>query len=268
MATKGQLADKLFEHVNKAQNKIKIHRASCPVPPPMPAVPKGKRELVTEAFLRGKGIEIGALHRPLVVPHELNVRYVDRFSVDELRKHYPELSDQPLVSVDIIDDGETLASVEVASQDFIIANHFFEHCQDPIKTLNTLLSKLCPGGIIYMAIPNKDYTFDIKRPVTSYQHILTDHEQGPEHTKKAHFEEWTQLVVGISNSSEAAVHTQRLMDEDYSIHFHVWDQPALTALFFKLRRDGHIDADVELMLRNGEEIIVVLSKPASSIATS
>jgi len=261
---KSEFADKVFGRINRAQSKVEIRRKNKPVeqpPPPPPPAPKGLRELATEAFLRGEGIEIGALHRPLIVPPELKVRYVDRLSVDGLREHYPELEGQPLVPVDIVDDGETLDSIEAASQDFIVANHFFEHCQDPIKTLGTMFSKLRPGGVLYMAVPNKDYTFDLKRPVTPYQHILDDHENGPQKSRTAHFEEWTRLVAGIEDE-KAAAHTKKLMDEDYSIHFHVWDQPALTALFFKLRRDGILNYDVELLLRNGEEVIVVLRKPA------
>jgi predicted SAM-dependent methyltransferase len=261
---RSELADKVFDRINRAQTKVEVRRKNRAVPappPPPPPPPKGKRELATEAFLRGAGLEIGALHRPLIVPPELKVRYVDRLTVDELRQHYPELEGQPLVPVDIVEDGETLDSIESESQDFIVANHFFEHCQDPIRTLKTLFSKLRPGGVLYMAIPNKDYTFDLKRPVTPYQHILDDHEQGPERSKRAHFEEWTRLVAGIEDEEKAAAHTAKLLDEDYSIHYHVWDQPALTVLFFKLRRDGFLDYDVELMLRNGEEIIVVLRKP-------
>jgi predicted SAM-dependent methyltransferase len=268
---KSELADKVFNRINRAQSKVEIRRKTKPIeqltpPPPPPPAPKGKRELATEAFLKGEGIEIGALHRPLIVPLELKVRYVDRLTVDELRKHYPELDGQPLVPVDIVDNGETLGSIDEGSQDFIVANHFFEHCQDSIKTLGTFLSKLRPGGVVYMAIPNKDYTFDIKRPITPYQHILDDHEHGPEKSKQAHFDEWTRLVAGIENEEQAAKHTAKLIEEDYSIHFHAWDQPALTALFFKLRRDRVLDYDIELMLRNGEEIIVVLRKPDPSRA--
>src|SRR5262245_25377283 len=57
------------------------------------------RRAVAAAFLRGHGIEIGALHQPLMLPPGANVTYVDRMTTAELRGHYPELADLALVNV-------------------------------------------------------------------------------------------------------------------------------------------------------------------------
>ncbi len=38
----------------------------------------GERENITEKYIKGTGIEIGALHLPLAIPIESTVRYVDR----------------------------------------------------------------------------------------------------------------------------------------------------------------------------------------------
>ncbi|MFA5871108.1 MAG: hypothetical protein WC858_00125 [Parcubacteria group bacterium] len=84
--------------------------------------------MITNLYIKGKGIEIGALHNPLIVPESAKVKYVDRMTVFDLREHYSELSSLDLVIVDIICDGEKLEKIENDSQDFVIANHFFEHC--------------------------------------------------------------------------------------------------------------------------------------------
>ena len=89
--------------------------------------------MIAATFLRGTGIEIGALHEPLIVPRRVTVRYVDRMRSPQLRHQYPELSRADLVDVDIVDDGELLATIPDGSQDFVVANHFIEHCQDPIR---------------------------------------------------------------------------------------------------------------------------------------
>ncbi|NET62712.1 MAG: class I SAM-dependent methyltransferase [Symploca sp. SIO2E6] len=102
------------------------------------------RRQIAWHYLSGKGIEIGALHSPLEVPPHAQVHYVDRLSVAELRKQYPELAEHELVEVDIIDDGETLPSMADASVDFVIANHMIEHCQDPIGTIEHHLRVLKP----------------------------------------------------------------------------------------------------------------------------
>ena len=94
-----------------------------------------RRWRIARRFLRGSGLEIGALHRPLRVPSRARVRYVDRFDVAGLRRHYPELRAQKLVGVDVIDNGEELSSQADLSADFLIANHFIEHTEDPLGTL-------------------------------------------------------------------------------------------------------------------------------------
>ncbi len=86
----------------------------------------------------------------------------------DLLAHYPELIGQPLQAPDMIDDGETLSTIDSASQDFVIANHFLEHCENPIQTLRNFLRVLKDGGILYMAVPDKRFTFDVDRPVTTY----------------------------------------------------------------------------------------------------
>ena len=134
--------------------------------------PSFDRRSVADHYLKGKGIEIGALHNPLNVPDTIRVQYVDRMSVADLKKHYPELSDLPLVEVDILDDGEELTRIPSASQDFVIANHFIEHCQNPIKTIQSMLRVLKPTGILYLGIPDKRYTFDVHRPLTTIRPSL------------------------------------------------------------------------------------------------
>src|SRR6059036_2532729 len=89
-----------------------------------------RRKTIASTYLRGDGLEIGALHNPLKVPPAARVKYVDRMCVADLRREYPELSGKHLVDVDILDDGETLASIGDGTQDFVIANHFIEHCEN------------------------------------------------------------------------------------------------------------------------------------------
>jgi len=81
------------------------------------------REVIAKTYIRGDGIEIGALHYPTKVSRRARVRYVDRMSVPDLRKHYPELNLLKLVHVDIVDDGERLETIGDLTQDFVIANH-------------------------------------------------------------------------------------------------------------------------------------------------
>ena len=207
-------------------------------------------------YLHGDGLEIGALHNPLKVPRAAHVKYVDRISVDELRQHYPELRRQKLVDVDIIADGESLNTIPDASQDFVIANHFIEHCQNPLLAIKNILRVLKHRGILYLAVPDKRFTFDVDRPVTVLEHLLRDLREGPAWSRTAHFEEWVRYVIKVSKDDEVAPLVKQLTDMDYSIHFHCWTQREMFELLYHIQQE--MPFDIEMLLKNGEENIFVL----------
>jgi SAM-dependent methyltransferase len=217
------------------------------------------RRTIAARYLRGTGIEIGALHVPLPMPPSARVKYVDRMSEAELRQQYPELNDRRLVQVDIIDDGERLEHIPAASQDFVVANHLLEHCQNPIGAIRNMLRVLKAGGILYLCVPDKRYTFDIDRPVTPIEHLLRDDEEGPEWSRRQHFEEWVRLVRRVPEG-EVEEQTAHLMETDYSIHYHVWTQVELLKLISTLRDELRFGFEVELFLKREYEVVLVLRK--------
>lgn len=188
------------------------------------------RRYLAWRYLRGDGIEIGALHLPLPVSAAARVKYVDRMSVADLRKHYSELAALPLLEPDIVDNGEKLDKIPAASLDFIIANHFLEHCQDPVGTIERHLSRLKVGGFLYYAVPLKNFTFDSARTITPVEHMLADNADGGSATRRTHYHEWVTLVNKVNDPAEVERQVQELMRMDYSIHFHVWDQSSFLAL--------------------------------------
>lgn len=178
------------------------------------------------AYLHGSGIEIGALHHPLPLRGLpiTQIRYVDRLSLAQLRRHYPELSRHELVRVDVIDDGETLSTIADRSLDFIIANHFIEHARDPIGTIRNWLAKLKPGGLVYMAVPDMRRTFDSERPLTSLDHLIKDglaSETERSELDLMHFLEYARLVDKKAER-DIESHVQHLVQTGYSIHFHTF----------------------------------------------
>ena len=190
-------------------------------------------------------------------------------SSDDLRSEYAELAGWDLVEVDVIDDGERLATIAPESQDFIIANHFLEHTQDPIGTIETHLGKLKPGGVLFYAVPDKRYTFDFRRPVTPLEEMVADYEEGPERSRAGHYEEWCRLVFdaekgGNAENSGSEEWVQKAAREleaaDYSIHFHVWTQAEFLELLLACRERFDGAFDIEAAARQGIEYVVVLRK--------
>jgi predicted SAM-dependent methyltransferase len=220
--------------------------------------PSPRDELAIQ-FLRGRGIEIGALHLPLNVPPSVLVKYVDRMSVKDLRLQYPELNTLPLIEADILDNGEQLASFQDGSQDFVIACHLIEHTEDPIGTLKNWIRVIKDGGILYLAVPHRDFTFDKDRPLTTFEHLQQDHQNGPEWSRKGHFEEWAAKVNGLKGE-DARKRVIELMSMNYSIHFHVWNEVSFLQFLTTAIVVENLPVTLEAFKRNGHEFLVILQK--------
>jgi SAM-dependent methyltransferase len=219
----------------------------------------GVRRRLAAQYLTGVGVEIGALHIPLRVPSKASVQYVDRFQVEELRRHYPELDIYDLVAPDIIDDGETLSTVATGSMDFVIANHMIEHCEDPIGTLKNMLRVLKPGGVIYMAVPDCRFTFDRDREPTLLGHLLSDHAHGPAGSRRRHYKEWAEHV-SHAQGEEIPLRAAELEREAYSIHYHIFTPDNFLELLVHCRTELAMPLQVEAVERNDHEFIVILSR--------
>lgn len=231
-------------------------------PAPAPPIYFDARRELAARFLFGEGLEIGPLHLPLAMPPQAKPRYVDRMKEDDLRREYPELATWDLTPVDVVDDGEKLATIAEESQDFIVANHFLEHCENPIRTIETHLGKLRPGGVLFYAVPDKRYTFDFRREVTPIEHMIADYEEGPERSRAEHYDEWSRLVEAKEGESEeeSLARARVLEAKVYSIHMHVWTQAEFLRLILACRERFGDAFDLEASARQGIEYMVVLRK--------
>jgi len=174
--------------------------------------------------LRGSGIEIGALSRPLQTHPGMKVRYVDRQGLAGLRAEYHELHLFPFTAPDIVDDAHTLGTLPDASEDFVIAAHLLEHMRDPIGALESWCRVVRPGGLVYLILPDKRATFDRFRERTTLEHMIDDHRQPSQARDAEHFLDF--VVRVLDKQGQAALdEAKRLEEIDYSIHFHVF-QPA------------------------------------------
>jgi len=199
------------------------------------------------------------LNSPFLVSPAVSVTYVDRLNTDELCHHYPELNPSDLVPVDLVDDGEQLSAVQSASQDFVIACHFLEHCQDPIGAINAWLRILREGGVVLLVVPDKRFTFDRNRPITRLPHHLRDALEGPSVSRSQHYLEWVQCIEG--STGEAAIQrAAQLETTSYSIHFHVWDFAALQTLLEHCTSSPNTPATLLRTVRNRSENLAIIRK--------
>jgi len=190
-------------------------------------------------YLRGEGIEIGALYRPQRVPPAARLRYVDHATAEELRQIYPE--HDWVQAPDVVDEGERLSKFADESLDFVIANHMLEHVEDPVEALNHFLRVLRPGGIVFITLPDARQTFDARRERTTVEHILRDHREGPETSRRAHYEEWARIIDCVPED-RVAERADQLAAEGARHHFHVWELGTFLELLLALGLPADIEA--------------------------
>lgn len=216
-----------------------------------------KREMLARLYIAGSGIEFGALHCPLEVPCGTLVRYADRHADAALHRAFPGVAG--IRPVDFVTDLEAMAGIDDASQDFVIANHVLEHVEDPLRALRSMARVLRPGGIAYLALPDKRFTFDKERRITSLDHLVRDHAEGPDGSLLEHYEEWVRCVDGF-RGAQYDTRIALMMRQRSNIHFHVWDYPAMLELFSYVARQSDIGLDVEVSMLNGIEVVWVLAR--------
>lgn len=128
-------------------------------------------------FSATETLEIGPLYRPFALKAEGPVIYVDHADTESLRKKYqgdPNFDVADIVEVDAVWGGQTLREClgQDRKVDLVIASHVIEHVPDLITWLQELKSVLRSAGEIRLVIPDKRYTFDYLRPLTTLADVL------------------------------------------------------------------------------------------------
>lgn len=222
---------------------------------------QNRNSLIREVIVSGTGLEIGALHNPTPLNEEVRVLYVDYLPLDGLQDRYREIPGTIIKMPDIVDDGETLTKVDRTDLDFIIANHFIEHCQNPILAIRNMLSKLRPGGFLVLAVPDKRFTFDAGREITDFEHLSRDYEQGPEWSHRGHYEDFARATHQL-NGRTVEEQFEHYYNSVADIHFHVWDHGAFFDFVHMLNQRYSFPIECMVYVRNGFENLCIAQKLA------
>lgn len=151
----------------------------------VPHSPRQERFWNLQDFSRGRGLEIGPLHRPTLVAGEAQVQYADLYTAEHFRKYYqdhPQITTETIPEIDfvLLKDGVAQRLIDAtgssAPYDWIIASHVIEHVPDVIDWLAQAAEITVDHGALILAVPDRRFTFDLHRPTTSVGQFLQAHE--------------------------------------------------------------------------------------------
>ena len=177
-------------------------------------------------LLAGHGVEVGALHQPAPVPRTCRISYADVMSKAEAMVRFPEIPPHKIVDVDyIVDiDQRGLSDFADESQDFIVFNHVIEHVANPVHAVKELFRVVRPGGMVVISAPDKNYTYDRKRPLTPFAHLLAEYQQGVADVTDDHYLDFIRAVEPrLLGGSEALLQQEVNNLRNRREHAHVWD---------------------------------------------
>ena len=187
------------------------------------------RHRLARKYLRGSGVEFGALNAPLDVPDDVTVAYADIPDNED----YIALATQQygrVTTPTIFADIETMDGIADSSLDFVVANQVLEHVENPLRALRTISRVLRAEGIAFISLPDKRFSFDRKRVNTTLAHFIKDYEQGADWSREEHYKDWVHLAEGLAGPALQERVAQMLATRA-NIHFHVWDHDSMAEFF-------------------------------------
>ena len=94
--------------------------------------------------------------------------------------------------------------------------------ENVFKTIQNHLRVIKKGGILYYAVPDKRFTFDKNRKLTTYEHLKAEYLYGSENYRYEHFLDFVTNVQNVKEEKEASKVAKKLSEEGLDTHFHVW----------------------------------------------
>ena len=126
-----------------------------------------------------------------------------------------------------ISEASELENVKNNSYDFLLSCHSLEHIANPLKALKRWSEVLKTSGTIVLVLPDKNHTFDINRPYTTFEHLLQDYQNNVSETDSTHFEEVIKLhESGKDPNPQIPGEFTKRVESNYairSVHHHVFN---------------------------------------------
>ncbi|MDP9634550.1 UNVERIFIED_ORG: hypothetical protein J2W85_006637 [Ensifer adhaerens] len=221
----------------------------------------GARSIVSEAFISGKGIEVGGGDRPFPVLDSVEVSYGDIRDSAQLQEHFGNGN----VVRDGTIDAETFESIEEESQDFIISAHVIEHLKNPFGSIIEGIKRLKVGGTYLIVVPDMRFTFDKGRPPSTFEHLLDDLETGGEPTLLEAYIDHVRYIHPLFGEpieeDQQEAEAKSLLKKNMDTHVHCWTRQSFRSHLERLLKEFPVSIAFDTSIEN--EAIFVLRKLAS-----
>jgi SAM-dependent methyltransferase len=200
---------------------------------------KDKRNLIKHAvhFKNKEGIEIGGSSNFFKLKSPFPI-YIFAKNVDGVNFNNSTLWENSLIEgpnyqyyknkrgYQYIAEASDLNFIAASNYDFVLSCHSLEHVANPIKALFGWKRLLKETGKLVLVLPDKENTFDINRPYTSFEHLIDDYNNEVGEDDETHFQE----VISLHDFSKETVLLSKdelekrtnLNIENRAVHHHVF----------------------------------------------
>lgn len=232
-----------------------------------PYIPLPGSEPLLAWFKNRKGLEIGGPSRIFDrnghLPLYPLIAVLDNCNFSTETVWEGELANGPFTIGDrlmgqqmICEATEIANHVERESYDFLISSNCLEHVANPMAALDGWISVLRPGGKIIVVVPNQRHNFDHRRPVTTFEHVMSDYHNNVGEDDATHFEEVLALtdrtLQSRSHVPSSEAFRQQVLNNPQKrcVHHHVFDSELLKSMaaHFGLEEVRVMDARTEFIL--------------------
>jgi SAM-dependent methyltransferase len=146
-----------------------------------------------------------------------------------------------------------------STYEFVISSNCLEHVANPLKAIEEWIRVTKKDGLLLLILPNKEYCFDHKRPITRFSHLLEDYKNNLKEDDLTHLNEILELHDLKMDKRAGNIETFRERSmvnfKNRALHHHVFNISLLKQIyeFFNL----------ELLLTNeGRRSHVIIGKRA------
>ena len=153
-------------------------------------------------------------------------------------------------------EGAELDFLQNESYDFVLSSHVIEHMGNPLKALYEWKRVLKNHGLLLLCAPDKDKTFDHRRPTTSLAHLIEDYRKNTDEHDSSHLPEILELhdlsMDPGAGTREEFVERSRRNYENRCLHHHVFTQESL------VKAVSHVGFNVLMVTLHPPHHIVVI----------